>query len=466
MRRFVKIASTVLICSFMLLMFSCAAKEVETVPEYEEEYDEENYDFKGYEFFIRALTHGSQYALNPNLGEEASGDKLLQRYRDTEKEFNITINVQNGIDMSEFNQYLASGYNYADLMLNVQREVVQNKMMQDGYYISYTELGLDFDSGMYGSPTVLQANTFKGEVYGITAYYWNIPVADTMPAMWFNQYTLDKFSQPNPHELDENGQWNWATFKNICGTVLDTSDPDKNNHIYAACYTSEPYLELAAVFSNNGRFVELQDDGTLKYSLNSQNTIQALEFLADLVQLGYIGNGGDRQNIEPFLQDKRAFFFEYTHLGASSESRENFTYLMEHAYEWINFPAGPMATDDMISTSYSYHSRYFYSPITADAEVLAAVLPYMFQPLPGDTVETYLDDFKTVNFYTEESYEYFLDIRNNAFFDYSVYTPYDARIKSQLKNVVTGKSTAVEALSSLESSVQEMLDDLWNDYID
>ncbi|MBQ2720189.1 MAG: hypothetical protein IJF23_01510, partial [Clostridia bacterium] len=207
-------------------------------------------------------------------------------------------------------------------------------------------------------------------------------------------------------------------------------------------------------------------DGKLKYTLNSPEAIEAMDFIRSLAERDLICDGGDRQNITPFVENKRAFFLEFTHLGLSSEGSNNLSYQMEEAYEWIYFPTGP--SGDMNSTqrtSFSYHSRIFYAPANSDAEVHSVLLPYLLQPLPGETTEDWQDELERNNFFTKESFEYFQMIRDEAFYDYTVFIPF-SEMQSTLLNITKGTKSAAETLNSLETKFQDSLDRLYNNYLD
>jgi hypothetical protein len=192
-----------------------------------------------------------------------------------------------------------------------------------------------------------------------------------------------------------------------------------------------------------------------------------LEFIGSLAERQLICDGGDRQNIAPFVDNKRAFFVEFTHLGLSDEGRENLAFRMQEAYEWIYFPQGPSNTNGSLArTSFSYNSRFFYAPINTDVEVQEFLLPYMFQPLPGDTVETWQDDFARSTFFSDESFECFKVIRDEAFFDYTVYVPFSDVLYPNIMNITKGKHTATEALSSIAEKMQASLDKYYNDYME
>ena len=453
-----------LVTVLFMIFTACATTAEEIIPEYDPSIDKEDIDLLGYEYTFAAITHGASYPLNPQSGADSRGDKLLQRYKDTEEKFNVKINVIDGLDMTRFMNLYAADMKYADLMFAMTNTIVTGKYLQNGYMIPFSDMNIDLNSGLYGPPQALEAGYFNEQYYAIIAYYWGFPAADTMPAMWFNPRVLYNFQQPTPHELDEQGEWTWDKLEELCETVRDTSDPDKNMHTYALAYTSQPYLEIAALFSNNARIVEKGADGKLKYALNSKEAIEAMDFIRGLVERDLLCDGGDRQNITPFVENRRAFFLEFTHLGLGSEGATNLAYRMEEAYEWIYFPKGPSATKETSGTSYSYYSRFFYAPTNSDKEIHEVLLPYMFQPLPGDTIETWQDEFERQTFFTTTSFDYFKILRDEAFFDYTPYIPFD-NFMSKLLAITKGNATAAETFSELEDKYQASLDNLYNAYI-
>lgn len=455
-----------IILTLITVFAACTSTEVEIVPDYNTEYDTESPDLLGYEYIMAATSHGGQYPLNPEPGSTARADQLLQRYKETEEKFNVKISLIDGCDVGRYQTLLAANIKYADLMFTVIHQI-QRGQLQQGYFLPFSDMDIDLGSGLYGTPEALNTGLFGDDYYAIIAYYWGFPAADTMPAMWFNPYVISTYQQTSPHELNEQGEWDWDALETMCEAINDTSDPNKENHVYALAYTNEPYLEFAAMFSNNARIVTKNADGKLEYSLNSKEAIEALEFIGSLSERQLICDGGDRQNITPFVENKRAFFVEFTHLGLSDEGRENLAFRMQEAYEWIYFPQGPSNTNGSLArTSFSYNSRFFYAPVNSDPEVHELLLPYMLQPLPGDTVETWQDDFARSTFFSDESFECFKVIRDEAFFDYTVYVPFSDVLYPNIMNITKGKNTATEALSSIAEKMQASLDKYYNDYME
>ena len=456
----------ILLAAFIILV-ACTQTENETVPEYDPKPDAENIDLLGYEYIIHAETHGGgQFQLSPQPGDDARGDKLLQRYKDTEEKYNIKMVIRDGCNLGDFVVQYAAGMKYADLLIAKIADVFNGRYVQNGYFMAFSDMDIDLNSGLYGTPGTLEAGSFGNKYYSIVAYYWGFPQPYTMPAMWFNPRVISDYQQTSPHELDEQGEWNWATLEKMCEAIRDVSDPDKEMRTYALAYTSEPYLEFAALFSNNARPVTKGADGRLVFSLNTPQAIEAMDFIQSLANRDLICEGGDRQNITPFVENRRAFFLEFTHLGLSSEGTNNLAFQMQSAYEWITFPTGPSGDPkDKARSAYSYHTRIFYAPANSDAEIHSILLPYLLQPLPGETTETWQDTFERNNFFTEESFNYFVQIRDEAFYDYTPFIPW-SDYQSMLLRITRGFVSASEAFSSIGDKWQDSLDRLYNDYLE
>ena len=462
-----KTKAAVLIIAIFLILAACsqgAAEEI--VPEYENKVADEDIDLLGYVYTIAAETHGGgEYQLSPDPGASSRGDSLLQRYKDTEQKFNVKMDIQDGSSLATFLTQYAAGMKYADLMISKIADVFNGKYVQNGYFMAFSDMDIDLDSGLYGTPGTLEAGSFGNKYYSIVAYYWGFPTPYTMPAMWFNPRVISEYRQTSPHELNEQGSWTWETLESMCEAIRDTSDSNPDMHTYALAYTSEPYLEFAALFSNGAKVVTKNEDGKLEYTLNSREAIEAMDYVQSLASRGLICDGGDRQNITPFVENRRAFFLEFTHLGLSTDGTNNLAYQMQEAYEWIYFPTGPSGDPKSTQRSaYSYHSRIFNAPMNSDAEVHSLLLPYLFQPLPGETEDTWQDVLKRNNFYTEESFEYFRIIRDEAFYDYTPFIPF-SDYQGKLLQITRGRAAASETFESIAQQYQSSLDSLYNDYL-
>lgn len=420
-------------------------------------------DMNGYVFSIACTLYGNHNALNPGADYEIRSDKLITRYNQIKADHNCDFNIRNGVDMTSFKTLYYAGDMYADVILCKSCIAFYDGYVQSGLFMPWTAIdAIDITDYRYGSDAAKDANIWKDDYYGIDAQYLQMPCADTMPAMFFNPTTIRMFGQPKPFDLYETGNWDWAHFETMCHSVYDVSSSDENEWVLAMGYTSEPYLELACIYSNGGSFIEKEKSGRLVFSLDSDNAKNAMEFIVKLRADGYIMDDGDRQNITPFCANRRAFFFEFSHLGMYTESSSNLALRMEDEFDWITFPKGPDAEGEVISTKYSWHSRHFYLPSNVNYDYIGAVIPELFDFLPGEDKDTWEKDFYSVNFFNQESFEFYKKIRDHADFDYSVFCNFTGSVYNCLLNITRGTRSLTEAISSVSDNIQDDLDRRYN----
>ena len=463
-----KIHVLLLSVCMMLCVFSCSQPDEEIVPEYDPEVTSDVYDLNGYNYIMVGYAHGGAqgvFSLNPAPIESLHGDQLLQRYRDTEEKYNIKITHINGVDKSRFMTLYVANIKYCDLFYTVVNDFMVGGYAKNGYLHAFSDMNIDLHSGIYGTEGMLEAGRLGDDYYAIRPYYWGIPAADYCAAIWFKPSTLSLFQQPSPHELDEQGEWTWDAFEKILEGSRDTSDPDPDRHTYGCAYSNEPFLETAVIFSNNGKWVDRDANGKLVYALNRPEAIEAMDFIRSLVERDLLVDGGDRFNLVPFIENRALFFVGYTHWGLSSEGSENLSYKAGGPFEWTYFPLGPRADKNTPKGIYSYWSRFFFVPSNTDISIHELLLPYMLQPLPGDTAENWQDSFERNNFFSSRSFELFSEIRDTAVFDYSTFCSYQDTFKPLLLSITRGQKSAAEGMEAISSKVQEYIDANYNDYV-
>ena len=154
---------TALFVACLIVFSACSGAIDEVVPEYDNSADISEADLLGYEFRIAARTHGGLYPLNPVSGESSRGDKLLARYRETEDRFNVKISLLNECDLSRFMTLYAADMKYADLIFEMVNSLFGGRYIQNGYFIPFSDMGIDLQSGLYGTPQSLEAGNFNGD---------------------------------------------------------------------------------------------------------------------------------------------------------------------------------------------------------------------------------------------------------------------------------------------------------------
>ncbi len=107
--------------------------------------------------------------------------------------------------------------------------------------------------------------------------------AEPRNGVYFNKRIL-KEAGINPDDLytwQEDGTWTWDKFEEVCEKVQKDFDNDGVIDQYAmACFNS--YFYPSAVFSNKGNFISIDKDGNYYSNLESNETLEALNWAKEM----------------------------------------------------------------------------------------------------------------------------------------------------------------------------------------
>lgn len=451
-----------IVVSCFILFAACSSGDIPDSFEgsFDEYTVESKIDMDGYVFKIAC--YSSENGLLPSSDFEVRSDKLATRYNQIRSDHNCDIQIYNSVDMNAVKTYHFAGDVYADTINQPAGSLFHDGYIRSGLFIPWTYIdAIDITDDRYGTMKAKEANMWLGEYYGVDPRYIMARCPDTMPVMYVNPSVIKQFSQPLPFDLYENGLWNWEHLEEMCHTIWNITSSDKNEWIAAIGYNNLPYFELACIYSNGGRFVTQAQNGKLLYTLNTPNTRNAMDFVSKLRADGYLIDDVDRFNFEPFCSNRRAFFFGFTHIGLYTETENNLSTLMDGEFDWITFPYGPDADQSVVCARYSWWSQHFYLPAIVNYDYVGAVIPELFDFLPGENADNWENDFYSVNFYNRQSFDFYKLFRDNAEFDFSVFCDFDM-ISNSLLAVTRGTADLTQIASSMAESVQNALDENYN----
>jgi len=133
-------------------------------------------------------------------------------------------------------------------------------------------------------------NNFFGEVYGFECGWMGGPdkFFQETQAVYWNKELFERENLPNPYELYENGEWNWENFKDIA--IRATVDTDGDGEIDQWGFTArggigEPGTVEYFIYMNGAEPVRFED-GRLLFTMNEPAAMEALEYFAELNDLG------------------------------------------------------------------------------------------------------------------------------------------------------------------------------------
>ncbi|MDQ6674619.1 MAG: extracellular solute-binding protein, partial [Chloroflexota bacterium] len=134
------------------------------------------------------------------------------------------------------------------------------------------------------APTALEMGRVKGTLYGLPAG----------ASTWVLHYNSDLFKEAglkNPGELRAAGDWTWQRLQEAAVTIAKREGDRLVTQGFMA--DRQAYTWMAFAFNNNGVFVA---DDRVTFSVDSQPSIDALQFLTDFIQ---------KYKVSPTLTDQQ-----------------------------------------------------------------------------------------------------------------------------------------------------------------
>ncbi|MBQ7774360.1 MAG: extracellular solute-binding protein [Lachnospiraceae bacterium] len=332
-------------------------------------------DLGGMEIIIRDWWSSGEVAEPNNAFEEAQ-----QEYRAWIQEtYNFTIKEQAisdwGSTPQDFVDYATAGgdENYI-FTLRQGGEFVS--AMNSGLMYDLSTLDcLDFSEEKWNTNKLHEvASGTNGEIYAMRGIE-----PEPRRGMFFNKRLLEE-AGINPDDLyawQENGEWTWEKFAEVCSTVQQDTDNDGTIDIYAMAQQGSEFYQ-AAVCSNDGHFIN-KVDGKYVNELDSQATLDALNWAMDM-RAQYEMPQPEGSNWDWFLAEFRSgkgvFIVDQVY-RANQDFKE-----MEDDFGFVCFPMGPNAD--------TYNSWYEDNPLVIpacyDAEKawnLAFAYNLWTEPIPG-----------------------------------------------------------------------------------
>ena len=186
--------------------------------------------------------------------------------------------------------------------------------------------------------------TKDGKVYGVLA-------ADEEPreVIFFNKKVLEDagIDYNEIYDLAANGEWTWAKFEEYMEKVQQDKDNDGINDIWALTGNGDRLLR-GCVFGNNAKFFDMDENGKLVITADSDACLKAITQRQDwdrfMPQKADFAPDGEWNWFEGFWKQGTTAFF----VGQNYEGIGNPDNLMRSCdFDWgyVPFPKGPDADD-------------------------------------------------------------------------------------------------------------------------
>ena len=323
--------SFLLIIMFILVLAACSNNEPESTSNSEKtdenneaDVSEETYDLGGR--VIKLAFHAN---LTPVEGTE-TGDLMTEKWKEVEEKYNVTIEwteVPYEEKIDQLTTTILSGEPYADL---VRMDPTQ-------------AAGLAQEEFIYPLDDLIDISNVKMSEQGKEAGRINpdgkVYMMDTIASfgsgggIFYNKTMFEQAGLPDPYEQQQNGEWTWQA-------MLDAAKTLTTGEQYGLAADPNGIAE-DLILSNDAVILDTEA-GEMK--LDDPNTIEALEFMADLYNVHDVIKPNDRSSN---WEDPAVFFNEGLVGMVSGEIWEASEERQAAPFEWgyIFFPLGPNATE-------------------------------------------------------------------------------------------------------------------------
>lgn len=449
-----KIISLIIVCLCFFSLISCESSDEN------ESFDLDldtssaqiSYDFGGKAFTIICMEREGRLEINPFEESEDSAwqERLRNRYVEIEKAVNIDF-VFTTQTISLFQAY-AAGLEWGDLV----DKRIDNHLsdLRAGLYNSLNYVPGFMEtlySGKWGTEAQVEYLNINGEYYGFYPGYHGLPFPAFGGLLYCNNTLLAQYGI-RPMEMIENGTWTWSEFEKILETVGGVPSKDGTCGMFIDSY-NPAYFLTSLILSNGGSLVTRDSDGRLVSNLGSKEAMEAYDFASGLTTKGLLTEYSTDEKYPMFYDNRLAFIFEYSYCG--TVDKDGFMY-HDVDFSILPCPCGPSGTYGDWSGYYGLADRYLCVPITADMDIVDAILADLYEPL-GEEPYEWRDYYTSQNFLYTDSANMFWTLYDNAEPDY-----FEATSRFPYREVIMGTKSAAEAIESTADSIQAVLDTYFN----
>jgi ABC-type glycerol-3-phosphate transport system substrate-binding protein len=410
-----------------------------------EEPKEEVIDLQG-----QTIKIGAWWDADPRLVAEADRDvydlKAIEVIEAAEKKYNAKIEyvkVDYGQFVEQFSTTSLAGEPFADIV-RLELFWMFPKMVKDGFVASLEDYIDISDQKM--PKWMLEGGKFEGVQYGLV---------DSSPSgfgIWYNKTLLQKLGLEDPYQLQKNGQWTWDKFVELAKSGTQDTNGDGQIDIYGIG-ANHRELFHQYVYSNNAA-VDVAEDGSFKFALDSPNAMEASQAFYDLYNTHKAADAtGDEH--PKFKAGKSVMTTGFTWMNGDFKGN------MTDELGFVFFPKGPKASE--YTTSTPFGNMWAVAKLSKNAEVAAKILDEitLWRPLYPE-IEALINESMEANYPSPEIIDTVKQMGQAVkYISYYAYPGSEDIVQSAVDNMKDGKETPATAIEKIkpqfESAMQQIL---------
>ncbi len=268
-----------------------------------------------------------------------------QSYRDWIQEtYNFTIQQVAmsdwGSTVNDFLEYVSSGGDKKYYLWTMREDYATVCAMMTGMVYDLSTLDcLDFSDAKFQRNKLHEQYSIGDSIYGMYVGY-----SEPRTGVYFNKDILENagIDPDSIYDMQQDGTWTWEEFDHLMGLLQRDIDGDGYDDVYGVT-ANEGSMTKAALYSNGGDFIGVDENGKFIYQLENPENIEALEWVVQIYDK-YDNHDPDDADWdyykEEFLSGKVAFLVEDEYAGTPGN------YLDDAGFDmgFVMFPKGPRAS--------------------------------------------------------------------------------------------------------------------------
>ncbi|MGG4034735.1 extracellular solute-binding protein [Paenibacillus cisolokensis] len=423
----------------------------ETKPEAEpEQSDEKIFDLNGETVKIGLWWDGADPRETKAEERTPAAEMMVKKIEEVEKKYNAKIEFVKFADYENYVEHFTTtslaGEPFADVVV-LELFWAFPTLAEKGL-IEPIDQWLDMSDPKYNE-WMRTGGSYKGKQYG---HYDGSP---SPYGFYYNKTLVEKLGLEDPYELQQKGEWTWDVFRDYVKRATKDTDGDGKTDIYgiAGANGGVKWLAEQFIYVNNGA-VDKDENGEIKFSLDSPPAIEALQFVSDLYNVD--------KSIKPNVEDQTKEFVSGNgvfYAGFSWELSGLIEGLAGQEIGYVFLPKGPNADDYKSYTPFG--NMYFAAKYSKNAE--AAMHIY-------DEINLYGEGRKL----TEESWamswpsKESLDTRKQmydkiGYISYYAVPDGEKLFESVVKDITDGKVTPATAVDKVKQQFEANIGKLLSD---
>lgn len=411
--------------------------------------DTAEYDFGGRTFRI-----GSYYDMTPDPESNAVNKALSERIAYVEENYNCKIEfVDLGEDyIDDYTNSVLSGNPICDIGYAITTTVLPT-LIEGGIAYPISDLGvIDFDDYKWRQD-VIEAGYYKGKNYTML-----LADPEIRYGIFWNKTLFNEYGLPDLYELYENGEWNWAKFKEVAQKANVDKDSDGIIDIYG--FNARESFAWCYLYSNEAYIADKTETG-MTVDLTNSRIVEALTAFQDFTSTV------DYRAINWEVDDWDSLILSFqkgTSMMCLEEFWISYMYLdeMSDDWGWVPFPKGASAEN------YSCYGKENGCRIILNGvekpEEVALVYDLItdiadseeeFNELLCDQLETWCDDFETLD---NVSYIYETGLSKINWIN--GFSSLNTAVNAMMDAVSNGEMTPQTALDTYKSQIETAVSDI------